>query len=361
MKHRTILPICLLLLVVTILLRPEYGCAVDQSPAAGDGKKTGPAASVPANNKKTFSHKKEISLFTLSKDGRLGLSADDEENNFIWDMKTGSLLREIGKPEAVKIRVVAAAFSPESSQLIWARHGKIMPVIWDVESGRRVGVLSSKEKGHTANIVSITYSADGRYIATGDIQGAIVIWNRVDRSVVRRIKAHSGDVRHLVFIAGRNELASAGIDGAVRLWGISGPDSPATLLEPSGHAVTALTASADGLILYAATDDMVVKGWTVSLRSLRGTLEFNNRQINSIAVSPDGDFMALAEENESVLLWNIRESKVAWTSELDSSATKVLFSPDGKKLYTSGGDNWIREWDVASGHLLRKFGGANDL
>ena len=70
--------------------------------------------------------------------------------------------------------------------------------------------------------------------------------------------------------------------------------------------------------------------------------------------------MALAEEEESVLLWNIRESRIAWKNELDCSATLVLFSSDGKRLLTSGGDNWIREWDVASGQLVKRFGGVSE-
>ena len=227
-------------------------------------------------------------------------------------------------------------------------------------SGRRVGVLSSKEKGHSANIVSTAFSADGRYIATGDTQGTVVVWNRADRSVVRRIRAHSGEARYLMFIPGRSELVTAGSDGAVRLWGISGAEALATLLEPSEYAVTALTGSADGQLIYAAREDMTIKGWTIPSRSLRSTLDFGNRQINSIALSPDGDFMALAEEDESVMLWNIRESRIAWKNGLDRSATQVLFSPDGKRLFSSGGDNWIREWSVASGQLVKKFGGVSE-
>lgn len=304
-------------------------------------------------------HVKEISLFAVSNNGQLAVTGDEDENNFLWDMSSGSLIREIGKPEEFRIKVVTAVFSPDSKQLLWARTGKIMPVLWDVESGRRLGVLSSKEKGHSANIVSTAFSADGRYIATGDSHGTVVVWNRADRSVVRRMRAHTGEARFLFFIAGKNELVTAGSDGAVRLWGITGTELLATLLEPSEHTVTALTGSNDGHLLYAALEDMTVKGWMVPSRSLRGTLNFDNRLINSIALSPDGNFMALAEENESILLWSTHESKVAWINELDRSATQVRFSPDGKLLFTTGGSNWIHVWDVATGHLVKKIGGAD--
>lgn len=349
-----------LLLSVVCLNNPVSSFAKDITLAEKAVNASSGSTSALNKKRKMTGHKKEITLFALSNDGRLGLTADEDENNFIWDMKSGALVREIGNPEAVRIRVVTAAFTPESSQLLWARDFKIMPVLWDVESGRRIGVLSSKEKGHTANIVSLSFSADGRYIATGDIQGTVVIWNRADRSVLRRIRAHSGEARYLVFIAGKNEIASAGTDGAVRLWGISGAGALATLLEPSDFAVTALTGSADGQLLYAAREDMTIKGWNVPLRSLRSTLDLDDRQINSIALSPDGDLMALVEEDESIMIWNIRESRIAWKNELDSSATQVIFSPDGKRLFSSGGDNWLREWDVLSGRLMRKIGGVGE-
>lgn len=347
-----------IMVTVSCLYNPDQGIANETS----SGKDSADAASpvIIHKNMGKNGHSKEISVFAISSDGRLAVTADEDENNFIWDLKKGILLREIGKPEAIRIRVVTAAFSPDASQLLWARTGKIMPVLWDVESGRRIGVLSSKEKGHRANIVSMAYSTDGRYIATGDIQGTVVIWNRIDRSVVRRITAHSGEARYLFFIPGKNELASAGSDGALRVWGITGTELLATLLEPSEYNVTALTGSSDGQLLYAAREDMTVKGWMVSSRSLRGTVTFNNRQINSIALSPDNNFMALAGEDESVLLWSVREGRIAWKSELNSSATQVLFSPDGKQLFSSGGDNWIREWDVASGHLRKRFGGVSE-
>lgn len=344
------------LLSVCCLCRPVPVMATDP-PVVTKSPATAVSTPAPSKSSKPKGHLKDISLFVLSKDGRLAVTADVDENNFIWDMKSGTLLRDIGKPEAVRINVVTAAFSPEAAQLLWARRSKIMPVLWDVESGRRIGVLSSREKGHNANIVAMTYSADGRYIATGDSQGFVVIWNRADRSVVRRIKAHSGDARFLVFIPGKNELATAGVDGAVRLWGATGTEALATLQEASDYAVTALISSADGQVLYAALEDMTIKGWAVPLRRLRGTLDFNNRLINSIALSPDGDFMAIAEEDETVQLWNIHEGKTAWKVELDGSVTQVLFSPDGKRIYSTGGDNWIREWDVVTGHLLKKFGG----
>lgn len=311
----------------------------------------------PVINEHPVGHRKEISVFALSRDGRYALTGDEDENNFLWDVKSGKLIRENGKPEPVRLWVVSAAFSPDAATLVWSRFRKHMPVLWDVKSGKRLGVLASTENGHKAEVVSLAFSDDGGYVASGDMQGMIVVWNMKDRSVVRRIKAHAGEVKQIAFIPGGNEFASAGMDGALYLWSIESNSALTALLKPSEDLVTSLTVSANGSVLYASSDNQSVKGWNVPLRTLRSTISFQGRLINNIAVSPDGDLLAVIEEDQSLVLWNIRESKTAWRNELADSALLARFAPDGKTMFTTGGDNWIREWDVSSGRLLRKFGG----
>lgn len=302
-------------------------------------------------------HSKEISVFALSRDGLYALTGDEDENNFLWDVKSGKKIREIGKPDPVRIWVVAAAFSPDSSTLVWSRYRKHTPVLWDVKSGKKLGILLSRENGHKSEVVSLAFSNDGRYIASGDMQGVIVVWNVKDRSVVHRYQAHSGEISQIIFIPGGNDFASAGIDGAVYLWNVEKGNAIATLLPPSDDIVTSLTVSSNGSVLYAASDNLTVKGWNLALRSLRSTITFKDRLINNIALSPNGNLLAVIEEDESVLLWNFREGKPAWNNQLQDSALTAGFSPDGASLFTSGGDNWVREWDVSTGRLLRKFGG----
>jgi WD40 repeat protein len=345
------------LIFFTALLCPSFLNAAETTPTKSSTNAVEKTA-VMAKPVNAAGHNKEISVFALSPDGRFALTADQEENNFLWDVKTGTLIRKILQPDPVRNGIVTARFSPDASTLLWARYRKFMPVVWDIKSGKRLGVLSSKDTGHLAEVVSMAFSGDGRHVATGDLQGYVVLWNLSDRTPIRKFKAHSGRVNALAFIPGRTEFVSAGDDGAMKLWMVARP--LVTNLKETGPAITAVAVSADGAVVYAASADYKVRAWNVALRTLRSTLTFNNRQINSIAVSTDGDFIALAEESESVLVWNVHESKVAWQQKLDNSALKTIFSPDGRSLFTSGGDNWIREWEASSGKLVRKFGGLGE-
>lgn len=340
----------MLLIPAAVVYAAELNAPVDPQPALVRIAK-------PSRDTLPLGHAREISVFSISRDGRYAMTGDIDQNNFLWDLKSGTLLRGIGTPEQLPIWVVSAVFSPDSSILLWVRLRKHMPVLWEVKSGKRLGVLASKENGHKAEIVSLAFSHDGRYAATGDRQGVIVFWNMKDRSVVRRIKAHQGQVNQLVFIPGKSECASVGLDGALMVWSVERNDSPAVLVKPSDELITALTVSANGSVMYAAFDDMTVKGWNVATRTLRSTLSFGDRQINGLDLSPSGDLLAVVGEDNGLTVWSIRENRTAWRNDLYEPALSAKFSQDGASLYTSGGDNWIREWQVSSGRMIRKFGG----
>lgn len=312
-----------------------------------------------ADKPRVIGHRKEISAFALSRDGRFALTGDEDENNLLWDVVTGTLLREIGTPDAVRIPLIAAAFAPDASTLLWSRYKKTTPVLWEVKSGKRLAILPSKAKGHDAEVVAMAFSPDGRFMATGDLGGVVCLWNSKDRTLVRRYKAHENIISYLSFIPGRGEMVTAGADGSIKLWSVDAAAELGVLKQP-GDEVTALTVSKDGGILYAATADGTIKGWNVQLRTIRGAIALDDRQVNGIDLSPDTDQMVIVGEDGTVLLWNMRESRPVWKKDLDESALFARFSPDGTTIITAGGDNWVRVWDAATGKQLRRFAGITE-
>lgn len=74
------------------------------------------------------------------------------------------------------------------------------------------------------------------------------------------------------------------------------------------------------------------------------------QRIRCMAFSPDGKFLAVAEDN--VHLYDVsgeapKEIGVL-KSKIGLGIRSIAFSPDGKKLAFGGADNTVRVWDVAS-------------
>jgi RNA polymerase sigma factor (sigma-70 family) len=77
-------------------------------------------------------------------------------------------------------------------------------------------------------------------------------------------------------------------------------------------------------------------------------------RVHSLAFAPDGKVLALGTQDGSVLLWpsdQLQDAKERQLSVEKSAVDAVAFTPDGKRLVTSGDGN-VRIWDVATGKQI---------
>jgi WD40 repeat protein len=57
-------------------------------------------------------------------------------------------------------------------------------------------------------------------IAAGEQNGTLWIWKSEDGTQITRVKAHGGSLLDLAFSPGGKEIATAGKDGAVKVWSV---------------------------------------------------------------------------------------------------------------------------------------------
>ena len=72
-----------------------------------------------------------------------------------------------------------------------------------------------------------------------------------------------------------------------------------------------------------------------------------------MAFSPDGRTLSTAEDDGSVILWDVEQGVPTETLEGHVGVTEThAFSPDGRTLYTAGNDGRVIVWDVAGDRRL---------
>lgn len=81
---------------------------------------------------------------------------------------------------------------------------------------------------------------------------------------------------------------------------------------------------------------------------LRSTLSGHTGEVRSVAISPDGKYLASTSEDHTIRLWNLTSAKEpAALDMVDAPYTETLaFSPDGKTLASGGVGNKIKLWNV---------------
>ena len=79
------------------------------------------------------------------------------------------------------------------------------------------GQLQQNLRGHGANELSAAFSKNGKFLATGDMNGNIVIWNRAGK-VLHNLNGHTTYVKNLRFSSDSRYLISASWDSVVVFW-----------------------------------------------------------------------------------------------------------------------------------------------
>jgi serine/threonine-protein kinase len=227
----------------------------------------------------------------------------------------------------------------------------VIPPLDSVEAKRLTHI-----KGHRGWVMSVAFSFDRNNLASGGLDGSVRLRSfsksRPKEIVLPRV--HQAGVHSLAYSPDGRLLAtgSGALDGMIFLWDVS-KEEPEPVAALRGHTaqVEALTFSPDGKLLASAGTDRSVRLWDVTAKGAeeRATMKGHNDTVKSLAISPDSRVVASGGQDETIRLWSIGR---IWTDELAvlrgpmGHVLSVSFSPDGQTLASGSLDQIVRLWDL---------------
>jgi WD40 repeat protein/tRNA A-37 threonylcarbamoyl transferase component Bud32 len=128
----------------------------------------------------------------------------------------------------------------------------------------------------------------------------------------------------------------------------------------TGHSkqVNAIAVTPDGRTLVTGCVDNTVKLWNLPDGKPLLTLSGHSDKVKSIAISSDGQTIASGSGDKTIKLWNLKTGKLLRTLGGHSSyVLSVAFSPNGQTLISSSADKSVQLWDVGTGKLLQTLSG----
>jgi WD40 repeat protein len=277
------------------------------------------------------------------RDGTLVTAGEDGTVRFL-DGRTGQEIRHSFRIQPKPYSDIA--ISAKGIIASAARDGTIQ--LWDAGTGKAVGVtLRCKPE----SLQRLKFTPAGDRLVAGDFTGgAFQIWDvETGKRITLPIQAEEGDngyIWDLAFSSDGETLASAGLNGIIRLWdGRTGRPLCSPKQAGKMGLMTFIAFAPNGALISAG--NKVVTLWDGRNLDQKSAPIFAGENVGGVAFSPDGEVFAYGERNGDLQLWDSR------TMQLIGSLTggppvirRLSFSYDNTVL-VSGYDNGdIVLWDV---------------
>lgn len=216
--------------------------------------------------------------------------------------------------------------------------------------------------GHLGAITSATFASDNRYVITGSGDHSARWWQLDGATSLRSFEQHTGPIYALAASADGRLLVTAGQDNVSRVWQLppvkpthrfpaeASSNTPGTSIATSLNGGWLAWGSTDGHVHFFDPTATVAVGNApgappVDIAIQPTSRQLDQRPIRSVAVRPDGVWIAAANNEGEVLVWSpFVETLQARFLAHASPVIALFFRNDNQSLVTVAENGEWSQW-----------------
>jgi WD40 repeat protein/serine/threonine protein kinase len=214
----------------------------------------------------SFKHRGGAWAVAISSDGERAVSGGLDGGVTLWSVRTGRPLRIFPALGNASIRGVA--ISSDGSRVAVATADKLAWVLGTAE-----GDVPRKLEGHHGSVMTVVFSHDNKYVATGSWDKTVIVWDADTGKEVSRPMRHGGPFWYAVAFSKDGRSIVAGCDDhTARIWDIATARPVGPRLPHEAAPRTAAFTENDARII-TGTSAGTTRIWDVSRSPLEGDVE----------------------------------------------------------------------------------------
>ncbi len=124
------------------------------------------------------------------------------------------------------------------------------------------GKIVRNFEGHTHHVLGVSWSADGRTLATAGADGMVKVWDFTTGDRKKNIEGYDKEVTAVRFVGATANLVTSSGDNKVRLVGLDGKE--VRVFPEVADFMESAAVSADGKLVVAGGQDSVLRVWNAA-------------------------------------------------------------------------------------------------
>ncbi len=244
-------------------------------------------------------HTDQVTCIAFSVDGKYLASGSADRSVRVYQVSDWSLVRTlIGLTDPIS----AVAFSSDDTWVLAVSKTHVFGR-WLLTSKDKEAKPVETHRDEAPAIVSAAFSNDGKFVATGDDDNKIRIWDTVLNQKKLEIAGHSDKITSLDFAAKGDTLVSGSKDKTIRIWNATNGANIKTQNAGSEVVSAVFNSDASGVTFTAA--DRFVRTFKVKDENSTNVPLGTADQIVQLAFSGDGKTLVSASRNGYIQNWKM--------------------------------------------------------
>jgi WD40 repeat protein len=215
--------------------------------------------------------------------------------------------------------------------------------------------LKQSYPGHLGAVTSLSFSKNGKYLVSSSKDYSTRVWN-IDTPAKHKVfNIHLEPITASFLDASNKYVITSSLDGTIRTTNLN--DAMKSKVIKLSGPILDMVLSKDMKFYFCAFKGGNIKKIQTSGKNLEvATFNGQTDDINSIEISPDGNYLASASNDKSIFIWEINSEKITKKiTGFEWKVTSLKYSSDGKYILGGCNNGIAKLFEIESSKSVAEF------
>lgn len=211
-------------------------------------------------------------------------------------------------------------------------------------------------KGHSAAVLAISWTKNGRYVMSASQDKSVRLWNPSNGALIKTYTGgHNQEVNGVLIAEDNAKFVTCGSDKLVLQWDVT---SGQVIRKFAGHErkVNSLAFGPREEVLLTASHDKTVRIWDLRARSKSPIQIIRDATDSVLCVEAASDEIITGSVDGCLRRYDVRRGELC-TDQLLQPIGSISFSSDGECILVSTLDNQVQLLERETGNQLACYKG----